>query len=514
MVPLLAQSATSATGAEQDAARLSLVQLRRGNPTQALLAQLPAAKPAVQAELARALSDRGDKAAVPHLLQLAQQGSDSARKAALQALAALVEQPQLAAIVRLVFEARTEAARSEAADALSSACHNIQARRGRVNIEPLVQGLATGSTEVRVALLPVCSGLTDPEARKALRAAAADSNPEVHAAAIRALCDTSDIELLPDVLKIASAAPEETFRTLAIRACARLTTQEETVKLSNSQRIEPLRTILATPLNAPQKQVLLAALGEIPELEALKLVEPLLAEAPVRIEAAQATIKIVSALPYAQTDVASAALKKVLAATTDTPTLQAAEKALKELEAGTDFITAWQVAGPYRQEGKDYAALFDIVFAPETANTPEVKWQSLAPGVEPKRPWVMDLLKPLGGEQCVAYARTWIHSDQQRAARLELGSDDGVKVWFNNKLVHTNNTFRGLQPGSDKVNVTLNQGWNRLLLKVTQLNQGWAFCARLLTPDGRHLDGLKFDASPQKTQTTSVKGISHPATNQ
>ena len=172
------------------------------------------------------------------------------------------------------------------------------------------------------------------------------------------------------------------------------------------------------------------------------------------------------------------------------------------------------MAGPYRQEGKDYTALFDIVFAPETATTPEVKSKSLAPGADPKRPWVMDLLKPLGGEQCAAYARTWVYSDQKCAARLELGTDDGVKVWFNNKVVHTNNTFRGLQPGSDKVNVTLNQGWNRLLLKVTQLNQGWAFCARLLTPDGHHLDGLKFDASPQKTQTTSAKGISQPAKNQ
>jgi hypothetical protein len=118
----------------------------------------------------------------------------------------------------------------------------------------------------------------------------------------------------------------------------------------------------------------------------------------------------------------------------------------------------------------------------------------------------MDLLKALGGEQRVAYARTWVHSDQPQAVQLELGTDDGVKVWLNRKVVHANNTFRGFQPGSDKVNVTLNAGWNPLLLKVTQLNQGWAFCARFRKPDGSHLDGLQFSAQPpQRTAVSAGK---------
>ena len=102
------------------------------------------------------------------------------------------------------------------------------------------------------------------------------------------------------------------------------------------------------------------------------------------------------------------------------------------------------------------------------------------------------MLTALGGEQRVAYARTWVYSDHQQPAQLQVGTDDGVKVWLNRKVVHANNTFRGLDPNSDKVNVTLNEGWNPLLLKVTQLNQGWAFCARFRQPDGSRLDGLQF----------------------
>jgi hypothetical protein len=109
----------------------------------------------------------------------------------------------------------------------------------------------------------------------------------------------------------------------------------------------------------------------------------------------------------------------------------------------------------------------------------------------------MDLLKAFGGEQRVAYARTWVHSDQEQPVLLELGTDDGVKVWLNSTVVHTINVLRGLTPGSDKVNVTLKAGWNSLLLKVTQLNQGWGFCARFRKPDGSHLDGLQFSAEPR-----------------
>jgi hypothetical protein len=45
----------------------------------------------------------------------------------------------------------------------------------------------------------------------------------------------------------------------------------------------------------------------------------------------------------------------------------------------------------------------------------------------------------------------------------------------------------------------LKQGWNLLLLKITQNNQGWAFCARFVAPDGSPLEGLQFDAARSAT---------------
>jgi hypothetical protein len=105
----------------------------------------------------------------------------------------------------------------------------------------------------------------------------------------------------------------------------------------------------------------------------------------------------------------------------------------------------------------------------------------------------MDLLAALGGEQVVAYAKTSIYSEQETPAIAEIGSDDGIKVWLNEVLVHAHNVARALTPGADKANVTLKKGWNLVLVKVTQNNQGWEFSLRLTKPDGARLPDLRTD---------------------
>ena len=506
-IPILAKSAASATVAEQTAARDALVQLRRGKVTERFLSQFATAEPAVQAELARALGARGDESAVPALLDLARKGSAPARKGALLALGQLVDQAQLASLVQLVVEARSDT-REQAAEALNSACQHIRSRRGQVAVDPLVGGLASASAEARVTLLPICAGFNDPQVRSALRAAIADKDPQVHAAAIRALCQTTDAELLPDLLKLACAAPEQNLRTLAIRGCVRLTTQEESVKLPNSQRVEALKSILAAGPSVEQKRVVLAGLAEVPDLEALKLAESMLTEAAIEGEAARAIIKIAPRLKDAT--IANAALKQVVSTAQDAAAVQAAQAALRGSTSTSGYITSWQVAGPYRQAGKNYIALFDIAFPPETFEPQGTQWQTLGCSAGAQGAAVMDLGKALGGQQCAAYGRARIHCDQETSARLKLGSDDGVKVWLNQKLVHAHKVARSVRPGSDTVNVTLQSGWNDLLFKVTQNNQGWGFCAQLLNPDGSPLEGLQFDPDPRSVQTAAASPIRRP----
>ena len=63
---------------------------------------------------------------------------------------------------------------------------------------------------------------------------------------------------------------------------------------------------------------------------------------------------------------------------------------------------------------------------------------------------------------------------------------------MNGILVHAN-VEKGISPGEDKVAVKLIKGDNILLLKIINAGGAWGGCARIRTPDGGHLEGLKFE---------------------
>lgn len=69
-----------------------------------------------------------------------------------------------------------------------------------------------------------------------------------------------------------------------------------------------------------------------------------------------------------------------------------------------------------------------------------------------------------------------------------------MKAWLGGELVHENPVHRGLSPGRDKVDVSLEEGWNTLLLKIVQRRGSWGFACGVRAPDGQPLPGLKFKA--------------------
>ncbi len=103
----------------------------------------------------------------------------------------------------------------------------------------------------------------------------------------------------------------------------------------------------------------------------------------------------------------------------------------------------------------------------------------------------VDFVKALGSSRPgVAYAYATIESPVAQDARVLLGSDDGVKLWVNNALVHTNHVGRWLGPDSDKVSIRLVAGTNRILAKVDQGDGGWGFMARIVGMDDKPIANL------------------------
>ncbi len=103
---------------------------------------------------------------------------------------------------------------------------------------------------------------------------------------------------------------------------------------------------------------------------------------------------------------------------------------------------------------------------------------------------LVDLAKEIGGDNSVAYIGTFISSETAQKAILEIGSDDGVKVWLNQEVVHTKKASRGVTPGEDKVAVQLKEGGNSLMLKVANGSGGWGACVRIADEEGKALSGI------------------------
>ena len=80
----------------------------------------------------------------------------------------------------------------------------------------------------------------------------------------------------------------------------------------------------------------------------------------------------------------------------------------------------------------------------------------------------------------VAYAKTTIELKQAGKIKIGVGSNDGVKLWINGKVVLTNQIARKAEPNQDILTVNLKKGKNDILIKIDQTGGGWGFYFTLM----------------------------------
>src|SRR5690606_20788163 len=78
-------------------------------------------------------------------------------------------------------------------------------------------------------------------------------------------------------------------------------------------------------------------------------------------------------------------------------------------------------------------------------------------------------------ENVVAYAQRTLDLPAAKMMKFGVGSNDGVRVWINGKLMLDRPVSRRAIPNEDSITVQLNQGSNTILVKVDQLKRGWGF---------------------------------------
>ena len=326
-VELLAKKAASAPAPERNAARQALLELNRGPVTARMLAMLNTDLPKLESELLRAIGGRGDSSATPTLLNLAQNGKEDERAAALEAVGLLADASHIPQLVQLVAAAGSDDVRAQAADALGSVYARVAATTDS-DVEPLVKAVTTGSVETRVALLPICSELSQKSVREAVRAAVKDSDTRIRDAGIHALSETHDPALLPDLLDLADGKGGDSARALAIRGCVHLTSQEDDVKFSKDQKLDAYTQLLKGKLNADQKRLVLSGIATVDDPRAIDLASGLLNDPDVQNEAEQAVIATCKYMAGPHPAKVRAALNKVIAESKNADNRKAAQNAI------------------------------------------------------------------------------------------------------------------------------------------------------------------------------------------
>ncbi len=82
-------------------------------------------------------------------------------------------------------------------------------------------------------------------------------------------------------------------------------------------------------------------------------------------------------------------------------------------------------------------------------------------------------------DDVVGYALTYIDADRERTEILSLGSDDGIKVWVNDRLIWSHHVHRPVRSAEDVIALPLVKGRNKILIKIENGYGPWGFLATL-----------------------------------
>ena len=483
VIELLARTAATSAAPVQPAARAGLLELNRGDINAGLVRSLGRGDPKVQVELIRALAGRRAAVAFNDLRKFAMDSDPALRHEAIRALGAIADERTLPALVALTVELKTTDDFVAQEEAISTAFRKNPDAQKQTDV--LLAAIGSAPADAKPTLLRLLGYSATPRGLTAVRAALSDEHAPVAEAAVRTLADWPDAAPADDLLNVVRTGVSPTLKIIALRGYVRMAGLG-----TNSGAMYARALELAT--RTEDKKLVLSSLGAAEPGQALKLVEPYLQIEALRTEAALAMVQIAGRLQKSEVARAKAVVKSALAVTSDPEVHREAQEVINRLEPYEDHILDWVGAGPYEQKDKDAHALFDIAFPPEQPGASGVVWTPITKGVGA---WDIDLGAAMGNaNNVVGYLRTRLWSPAGQEARMECGSDDGIKVWLNGVVVHANNVERGPAPRQDLVKVTLKQGWNDLLLKVTNAGGGWACACRFRQPDGSALNDLKVEA--------------------
>lgn len=482
-VAMLIKLAAKGAGADSKAARTVLDKLGKPSVNEALSKMLDGAPPPERAIILSVFATRHVEAATPALVKL-MNGADAAAAAeAVKSLEVLGTPAETGAIAGLL----AATGNADLCKALEAALTAVCARA--TDKETCAQGVLPAldkatSPAARCALLRVLPRIKTDSCLSVVRKAMADKDAEVSEAAVRTLTEWPETAAASHLVEVAKTTANQTHAVLAMRGCLRLAGVKERPA---AERLDIYKKVLETSKRPDERKQALAGVADLATPEALDLLKGYFEDKTLGDDAANQAVQMAKRAGAFLGDKAVAALESIKAIPGASDKLKKdadeAIKAAKNTGQLDGFIIAWLMAGPFTKDG---ASLFDTAFDPEKADAKNVAWR---PVMAEKGAHLIEFNKILGGDNRVVYLKTVITSEIDQDVLFEMGSDDGIKLFLDGKVVHANNAARPCVEGQDKAKAKLKQGANTLLCKVTQGGGEWAAVVRLRSGGGKEAVG-------------------------
>jgi HEAT repeat protein len=175
-------------------------------------------------------------------------------------------------------------------------------------VDAICSALQGARGKARLALLRSLRTAGGAKSLAAIRTAMADSDPQVKETAQHILCDWPTPDALPAIGDLAGAPPTPTMKVLALRGLVRLLPQAD---LPVAKRFEMLKGAMAAADRDDERQLVLSALGSVPDADALTLVASCLDNPVLREESCIAAVAIAEKLNSSHDSRVAAVMKQV-----------------------------------------------------------------------------------------------------------------------------------------------------------------------------------------------------------
>ena len=136
-------------------------------------------------------------------------------------------------------------------------------------------------------------------------------------------------------------------------------------------------------------------------------------------------------------------------------------------------FSSWLSIGPFLASSHD---AFAEAFPPEREFTPDTAYGGGKLRWTPRPAWRDgSLVNFEETDYCAMYLTRTLQAPHDTVLSISLGSDDGIKLWLDGKLLFGHDIYRGLDADQDHLEMKVPRGEHRLLLKINNGQGGFGY---------------------------------------